>query len=339
MKTKTTMLKASVLFITAAIIISLPAGMAKTTTTPTASAIQTCSAVSNTQQTFFDDVIVWDNGAPTGSLYSSQLDTAYPFVSHVADDFIFAAEQEITAVHAYWGFWNGDPLNPCDINVYIFADDGTGNAPEGAGMPDPSSVALQTYTFIDVDGGGPDQYESILALDPPFVAEEGTKYWLSIQGKLDFPPQFGWSATIDKMTGAIAVQGFPLLGTVYWTAISPATDMAFKLYGPETAAPELAIESIAGGFGVSAAIKNIGDADATNVTYTITLDGGLIILGKETTNSIPTIAAGASEAIKAGFILGIGKTTITISASCDEGATASATATGTVLLFFVLGVA
>ena len=124
--------------------------------------------------------------------------------------------------------------------------------------------------------------------------------------------------------------------------VEPPTSWTEYVYTVELAGavqPELAIESIAGGFGVSAVIKNTGDADATNVAYTIALEGGLIILGKETTNSIPTIAAGASEAIKAGFILGIGKTTITISASCDEGATASATATGTVLLFFVLGVA
>jgi hypothetical protein len=102
--------------------------------------------------------------------------------------------------------------------------------------------------------------------------------------------------------------------------------------------PVLEIGNITGGFGVKASVKNTGDGPATNVDWTITLDGKLIFLGKSSTDTIATIAAGAEEPIKAGFILGIGKTNIVVSATCDEGVTAEKTATAFVLGPFVLGV-
>jgi len=103
--------------------------------------------------------------------------------------------------------------------------------------------------------------------------------------------------------------------------------------------PELKVDTIAGGFGVSAVVNNIGEADATNVAWTIALDGGLIIVGKETTGDIATLAAAANSPIKSGLILGFGKTTITVTATCDEDVSDTATASGFVFLVFVLGVA
>jgi hypothetical protein len=103
--------------------------------------------------------------------------------------------------------------------------------------------------------------------------------------------------------------------------------------------PELDIGEISGGFGITSSVKNTGTGDATDVEWSITLDGGLIILGKETTGSIATIAAAGEEEIKSGLIFGIGKPTITVFAECAEGKTAEANATGFVLLFFVLNVA
>lgn len=104
------------------------------------------------------------------------------------------------------------------------------------------------------------------------------------------------------------------------------------------AIPELEIESIAGGFGVSALIQNVGDANATDVNWSITLDGGLIILGKEKTGTVASIAEGEQAAIQSSLIFGIGKTTITVTAECAEGSSDEKTAEGFVLLFFVLGV-
>jgi hypothetical protein len=79
--------------------------------------------------------------------------------------------------------------------------------------------------------------------------------------------------------------------------------------------PVIEIGDITGGlFTVNTVIKNTGDAAATNVQWSIKLTGGLIILGKESTGTIPTIEAGASADISSKVILGLGKTVITVTA-------------------------
>jgi hypothetical protein len=96
-------------------------------------------------------------------------------------------------------------------------------------------------------------------------------------------------------------------------------------------APEIEIGTITGGlFKVKAVIKNTGDADATDVDWSITLDGGLIILGKETTGTETTIAAGGQVEVTSSLILGLGKTTITVTAD-----TATKDQAATVLLIFI----
>ena len=96
--------------------------------------------------------------------------------------------------------------------------------------------------------------------------------------------------------------------------------------------PVALIITIKGGFGISAVINNTGTTDLTNVGWTINLNGGFILLGKTKSGEIPSIAAGAQVTVK-DLVFGFGKPTITVTAG-----TASGTATGTVLLFFVLGV-
>jgi hypothetical protein len=102
--------------------------------------------------------------------------------------------------------------------------------------------------------------------------------------------------------------------------------------------PNLTIEQFKGGFGLSAMVKNTGDAAATNITWTISLDGKMIFLGKNTTGTITNIAPGDSVIIKTGLVLGFGKTNIVATATCDEGATYTEDGTAFVLLFFVIGV-
>ncbi len=101
----------------------------------------------------------------------------------------------------------------------------------------------------------------------------------------------------------------------------------FKYNNP----PALEI-TIKGGLGVSAVLTNIGTENLTNITWSITLDGNMIFLGKTKSNTIPSIPAGKSVTVR-DFVLGFGKTGILITA----GST-TANATGTVFLFFIFGV-
>lgn len=95
--------------------------------------------------------------------------------------------------------------------------------------------------------------------------------------------------------------------------------------------PQLSI-TIAGGFGVSATIKNTGTTDLTNIDCTIALDGKLIFLGKSKNSTITSLAVGEEITVK-DFVIGFGKTGITVNAGG-----VSTNATGTIFFFFALGV-
>ncbi|MCK5112956.1 MAG: Zn-dependent exopeptidase M28, partial [Thermoplasmatales archaeon] len=67
------------------------------------------------------------------------------------------------------------------------------------------------------------------------------------------------------------------------------------------------------------AIKNTGLAEADDINWQITLDGGLILLGKETTGTIQTIPIGGEEEVRSGLIFGFGQTRVTVTADILEG--------------------
>ncbi len=73
--------------------------------------------------------------------------------------------------------------------------------------------------------------------------------------------------------------------------------------------------------GSTFSIKNIGDANATNVSVNRNLDGGLILLGKDKTVMLPRLAIGETKEARLGMIFGFGRTILSISISCDQGVT------------------
>jgi hypothetical protein len=190
------------------------------------------------------DPIIWNNGGTVagGNILSSQNDAVYPFVSQMADDFMFTEDMDVTDVHWWGGFWNGPPneVDPCPFYIYIYADDGTGNMPTGAGMPDPAPTALATYYFPGLTGYPLDPngfYEYDVDLSPAFSATAGVKYWIAIQADFGYPPQWGWTVTSGLQLHQ-ALQGFPFLGTPFWTDPSPpGVDLAYYLTGVPSGPP------------------------------------------------------------------------------------------------------
>jgi uncharacterized membrane protein len=89
--------------------------------------------------------------------------------------------------------------------------------------------------------------------------------------------------------------------------------------------------TVKGGLGIKATIKNNGTSPMTNISWTIEVSGGLILVGKTKTGVIPTLAAGNETTVK-DFVIGVGKPTITVTAGGVQ-----VVKTGTVFLFFVLG--
>lgn len=114
-----------------------------------------------------------------------------------------------------------------------------------------------------------------------------------------------------------------------------SADTIFGIDDTITDKPVLEITEIKGGFGVKAIIKNIGNVTATNVYWSIFLEGGLVILGKKM-GFVSSLSPGDSTIIRLLLLFGIGKPTITITAECAEGTSVIRTVSGTLLLFFLL---
>lgn len=178
--------------------------------------------------------LLYDNGMIGETLLASQLDVLYPFNAQMADDFSVAADSYIESVEFVGGFWNGTPFDPVDFNIYIYADDG--GVPTGSGMDNPETTALATYEGVLSGVFDGTYYTYEMTLDTPFLAEAGVTYWFVPQAEFPFAPQWGVAAQNAGNVGYNAVQGFPILGTMYWT--DPGYGgFDFSLYGSIVPAP------------------------------------------------------------------------------------------------------
>ena len=100
-------------------------------------------------------------------------------------------------------------------------------------------------------------------------------------------------------------------------------DNSLYCIGIEQKFPELNIQSIEGGNQIYATIRNDGEAYATNVNWTIVVDGGLFILRKEGSGSMEVLAPGLEiEITILPFGIGLGiftpMPTITVTVDCAE---------------------
>ncbi|UCF13147.1 MAG: right-handed parallel beta-helix repeat-containing protein [Thermoplasmatales archaeon] len=99
---------------------------------------------------------------------------------------------------------------------------------------------------------------------------------------------------------------------------------------------KLTLDFIKGLFKFSGGIKNIGNKTAFNVQWNITIDGGLVILGKESSGTIPKpLLVGAETKVSSNLVLGFGPISITVAVWADNAPFVSRTISGFLLLFFI----
>jgi hypothetical protein len=84
------------------------------------------------------------------------------------------------------------------------------------------------------------------------------------------------------------------------------------------ASPVLEIGAVTGGFKVHATVHNAGAGVATNVPWNISLQGGVVLVGRQTNGLLNVVQPGFSPQIQTGFILGIGRLSITVIAGSAE---------------------
>ncbi len=144
-----------------------------------------------------------------------------------------------------------------------------------------------------------------------------------------------WTATpTNSFLGVLEISAVDLFGN----GATPVYYDDMVLEGVVVELPELEATISSGfGIGVSANIKNIGEANATDVEWTIKVTGGILkLIDKTFSGTILTLGIGDEEAIKSGMILGLGKIAITVSAECAQGVSDEEPGEGTQIIIFTL---
>ncbi len=336
MKKSKILKEASILLIAALLVFSSSAAVANTENEPTVLSAPITKTSTSPQP--LDQPVVWDNGLAVGGMVSAQEEDVYNLDSVPADDFMFDEDTDVYGLFFIGGYWNPGQDGKFDWNISFYDDDGTTWFPG-------TVIFNEVFANADIEQEFYFNTTSVyinhtIQFDDPITFTGNTKYWVSIQGVGDFPPQSGL-VRHNESEGGIKLKEAVWKGA-YWGVLDwvngsdqfgEPVDYSFQLLGKETN-PAFDI-TIKGGIGVTAKIDNIGDADATNVNATIDVTGGIIIIGGSKTVNIASIPFGTAADAKS-FVLGFGKVTIDVAVSCDEGINGAANATKLVLLFLVL---
>ncbi len=93
--------------------------------------------------------------------------------------------------------------------------------------------------------------------------------------------------------------------------------------------------TVGGMLKITSTIRNTGLVEADDISWKISLDGGFILLGKETTGEIDTMAVGEEIPIASKTIIGFGPTRVIVKIDIPEG-TKSLNLGGFMYLFFIV---
>ena len=177
-----------------------------------------------------------------------------------------------------------------------------------------------------------------IELSEPIALDDHEEIWISMEWEQTVEP-----GHIPYCDGGPAVDGkgdWIYLNNM-WQEMQPSIDSNWGMGGivEGEGQAELSILNIKGPIGVNAEVKNIGDVDANNLEYTMTVTGGILkLINKTVPGSKTVLASGATEAIGSGLILGLGPITIEITANADNAAEVTVTKTAFVLGILVIGI-
>jgi len=169
-------------------------------------------------------VVKWEQLPDGTTALSAQDDSAYPFTTELADDFVGDGTTLLGV--EWWGtYWNGTATAPESfrLRVYTVADTIPG-----------TPVFENTATAFNEVTGDPNHYCALFTGDP-FVKEDAAAYFLSVQAVLVFPPQWGWATGTGN--GRECRFRSALFGHPDWvsatTAFGVDHELAFRLLNPD----------------------------------------------------------------------------------------------------------
>ena len=201
--------------------------------------------------------------------------------------------------------------------VYIDKENHPPQTPSLLGAQIGKNETAYNYTFWATDPDGDDVY---------YYLNWGDDYWFGGAVGWIGPYKSGEKVTLEKTWKD---KGNFTVRVKAKDKYDSKSDWAIQ----QVQIKDILIEiKIAGGFGVSAIIKNNGTINLTNVNWSINLDGKLIFVGKNRNGTITSLAVGEETKVK-DFVIGFGRTGIVA-----EVRDATANVTGTALLFFIVRV-
>jgi hypothetical protein len=101
--------------------------------------------------------------------------------------------------------------------------------------------------------------------------------------------------------------------------------------------PILTIGAVNGGlFAISSAVNNIGEGIATNVVWSITVDGNFILSGNTFSGTMTTLDVDSTATIENSPVIGFGNVIITIKIKADGVSEITKTVDGFVFLIYVI---
>jgi hypothetical protein len=190
-------------------------------------------------------VVLWDNGLHYHGSIMSIWDDLWPFEAIGADDFQFEETTVITDVHWVGGYWNPGEDGDFDWNVSFYNDQGEVNAPGDKIYEEVFPNAMVHETFIEEIWNGL-MFSYWVDLAEPITFTGGDKYWISIQGVGNAPPDSYWGCNWPQVLHQ-AVFKCSYFGFPDWTDSNEVwgtyIDFCFQLTGDgEPVIPDLECE-------------------------------------------------------------------------------------------------